>query len=166
MKDQKGITLIALVITIIVLLILAGVAIAMLSGDNGILSKASESSVKTALGAAKDEAYNLATEALTNYYENVYVDTPAGQSKYEDIALDKKVWEALSGENDQKLANGQVSISWTNGGSDLTNGESITDENNLKIKLTYIKDGSYVEGKLAKGAITWEDVVMARDNKE
>ena len=33
--NQKGITLIALVITIIVLLILAGVTIAMLTGENG-----------------------------------------------------------------------------------------------------------------------------------
>ena len=39
-KSTKGITLIALVITIIVLLILAGVSIAMLTGDNGILSQA------------------------------------------------------------------------------------------------------------------------------
>ena len=41
MTNQKGITLIALVITIIVLLILAGVSIAMLTGDNGILTKSS-----------------------------------------------------------------------------------------------------------------------------
>ena len=40
MKNSKGITLIALVITIIVLLILAGVSIAMLTGDNGLLSQA------------------------------------------------------------------------------------------------------------------------------
>ena len=39
-RTNKGITLIALVITIIVLLILAGVSIAMLTGDNGILSQA------------------------------------------------------------------------------------------------------------------------------
>ena len=42
-KNQNGITLIALVITIIVLLILAGIAISMLSGENGILIKAQES---------------------------------------------------------------------------------------------------------------------------
>ena len=41
-KTSKGITLIALVITIIVLLILAGVSIAMLTGDNGILTKSTE----------------------------------------------------------------------------------------------------------------------------
>lgn len=39
-KEAKGITLIALVITIIVLLILAGVTIATLTGDNGILKQA------------------------------------------------------------------------------------------------------------------------------
>ena len=38
--NNKGITLIALVITIIVLLILAGVSIAMLTGENGILHQA------------------------------------------------------------------------------------------------------------------------------
>ena len=37
-KENKGITLIALVITIIVLLILAGVSIATLTGNNGILT--------------------------------------------------------------------------------------------------------------------------------
>ena len=40
MNKQKGITLIALVITIIILLILAGISIAMLTGENGILKKA------------------------------------------------------------------------------------------------------------------------------
>ena len=47
MRNQKGITLIALVITIIVLLILAGVSIAMLTGENGILTRANESQVAT-----------------------------------------------------------------------------------------------------------------------
>lgn len=39
-SNSKGITLIALVITIIVLLILAGITIATLTGDNGIIGKA------------------------------------------------------------------------------------------------------------------------------
>ena len=42
-KKERGITLIALVITIIVLLILAGVSIAMLTGQNGILTQANKS---------------------------------------------------------------------------------------------------------------------------
>ena len=47
LKTKKGITLIALVITIIVLLILAGVSIAMLTGENGILNKATTAKQKT-----------------------------------------------------------------------------------------------------------------------
>ena len=46
-KNSKGITLIALVITIIVLLILAGVTIATLTGDNGILTQAGKAKDKT-----------------------------------------------------------------------------------------------------------------------
>ena len=39
MRKQKGITLIALVLTIIILLILAGVAVATLTGDNRFAAK-------------------------------------------------------------------------------------------------------------------------------
>ena len=41
-KNEKGITLIALVITIIVLIVLAGIAISMTIGENGIFTKARE----------------------------------------------------------------------------------------------------------------------------
>lgn len=57
-NQNKGITLIALVITIIVLLILAGVSIAMLTGENGILTQANKSKVETR-GAAVQEARDL-----------------------------------------------------------------------------------------------------------
>lgn len=46
-KNFKGITLIALVVTIIVLLILAGVSIATLTGDNGILTRAQDAKTQT-----------------------------------------------------------------------------------------------------------------------
>ena len=58
-KKQTGITLIALVITIIVLLILAGVSIAMLTGNNGILTQAKLAKENTAL-AKEDEENKLA----------------------------------------------------------------------------------------------------------
>lgn len=54
-RKNKGITLIALVITIIVLLILAGVSIAMLTGQNGILTQAQKAKTETE-NAAKNEA--------------------------------------------------------------------------------------------------------------
>lgn len=54
-KKQNGITLIALVITIIVLLILAAVSIAMLTGENGILSKASNAKEKHLIAQYEEE---------------------------------------------------------------------------------------------------------------
>ena len=85
LKERKGITLIALVITIIVLLILAGVSIAMLTGQNGILTqaqnakttnenKSAEEKVKLSIMAAKSQSTDgsleldkLTTEVTTNY---------------------------------------------------------------------------------------------------
>ena len=55
-KRNKGITLIALVITIIVLLILAGVTIASLSGDNGIIARGVEAKEKSKIGEVIDSA--------------------------------------------------------------------------------------------------------------
>ena len=56
---EKGITLIALVITIIILLILASVTIATLTGENGIITKAMEAKQKTE-EAQIDEQLKLA----------------------------------------------------------------------------------------------------------
>ena len=56
LRKNKGITLIALVITIIVLLILAGVSIAMLTGQNGILTQAQNASTQTEIAEAKEQA--------------------------------------------------------------------------------------------------------------
>lgn len=88
LRGKKGITLIALVITIIVLLILAGVTIATLTGDNGLLQKATGAKqaneeakelelIKVAVSAAKTNEENLITidnlnhELEVNFKKNV-----------------------------------------------------------------------------------------------
>ncbi len=55
LKQSNGITLISLVITIIVLLILAGVSIAMLTGENGILTQATNAGEETEESTAKEK---------------------------------------------------------------------------------------------------------------
>ena len=72
MKNNKGITLIALVITIIVLLILAGITIAMLTGENGLLNKANGAKVED-MRATADESINLAIAAMNlQLQEKIY----------------------------------------------------------------------------------------------
>ena len=49
-KEKNGITLIALVVTIVVLLILASVSISMLGGENGIIKQAQDAKLETRAG--------------------------------------------------------------------------------------------------------------------
>ena len=82
-RNERGVTLIALVVTIVVLLILAGTAIAMLSGDDGIIinaQKANEENdkgrekeiVTLAVGSAlsSDEGYTIARDNLNSALAN------------------------------------------------------------------------------------------------
>lgn len=72
LKENKGITLIALVVTIIVLLILAGISISMLTGQNGILNKASEAKEKTGMANEVEQRKLAQSEALMNMEETTY----------------------------------------------------------------------------------------------
>ena len=65
LKASKGITLIALVITIIVLLILAGISISMLSGDNSRLQKATDAKTRTDEAQIKERIQLAYHSALT-----------------------------------------------------------------------------------------------------
>ncbi len=67
LKEKQGITLIALIITIIVLLILAGVSIAMLAGDNGILTRTKSSKQISEIAGIKEE---IKTEIIAEQAEN------------------------------------------------------------------------------------------------
>ena len=65
LKNTKGITLIALVVTIIILLILAGVSIAMLTGNNGVLTQAKSAKENTRVGEVQEKVKLAAQAALT-----------------------------------------------------------------------------------------------------
>ena len=67
--NEKGITLIALVVTIVVLLILAGVSINMLTGQNGIINRAAKAKEETNTSQDLEYLQLKATEALTDYYQ-------------------------------------------------------------------------------------------------
>ena len=70
LKGQKAITLIALVITIIVLLILAGISISMLSGENSILSRAGQARDRTEESQIKEEVSLAWNGVQTDGYIN------------------------------------------------------------------------------------------------
>ena len=72
-KGNRGITLIALVITIIVLLILAGVAINSIMGQDSAPQKAADARMENDKGAARDAATIKAAEYVQKYYDEKHV---------------------------------------------------------------------------------------------
>ena len=95
-KTNKGITLIALVITIIVLLILAGVTIATLTGDNGILTKANDSKSETAKATAKEK---VQTEVMASYGTDGKIDLDQLNKNLQNISGIKYNGSAISDSN-------------------------------------------------------------------
>ena len=73
LKKNKGITLIALIITIIVLLILAGVTINAIMSNESAMEKAKQAKEENDIANAKDEAVLLATKYIQEYYDKRYV---------------------------------------------------------------------------------------------
>ena len=71
LKKENGITLVALVVTIVVLLILAGVSISMVLGNNGLITKAKE---------AKNATEN--STANEDYFFNTYVPSEINRLVY------------------------------------------------------------------------------------
>ena len=72
-RTNSGVTLIALIITIIVLLILAGLTIAMVVGDNGVLNQAVNSRIQTDHASVK-EAMDLAYSDFKLEQVNEYLE--------------------------------------------------------------------------------------------
>ncbi len=143
MKKQNGITLIALVITIIVLLILAGVSIAMLTGDNGILTKAKGAN-ETTLQAEVEESIKLGlAEILADKLDPTIPDTDKPVIDASTITTKMTRNNANIGtNNDAKI---KVTVEEIKGGTP----EAVT-----AVKVTYAgKDKNYIwtinpEGKL------------------
>ncbi len=85
MKKNKGITLIALVITIIVLLILAGVSLNLIAGNDGILRKATSAVNKNKEETAKELVELLITDYQAEFYEKKYINGSYGGTSQEFI---------------------------------------------------------------------------------
>ena len=134
-RKEKGITLIALVITIIVLLILAGVVIATLTGDNGILTKANEAKTIT---NEKDEE-----EQIEIGYTEYLMADQTGEK------VDFKVSEAtvIGKEGDWKIKFNKTGKEYYFDGETITKATWKQEEDtitNIETKQT-LKVGDYVD---------------------
>lgn len=66
MKNDRGITMIALIVTIIVLIILAGISISSISGDNGIIKNSQEAKIEAEIADEKKGVENATVTVMNN----------------------------------------------------------------------------------------------------
>ena len=162
-KEKRGITLIALVVTIIVLLILAGISIQMLTGNSGILTQTQNAKDSTRGGDVQEQV-NLAVS------ENAIAEYTSGTKKTRDGVIgelyrDKKITEneynklmGLEGEEQVNvLTIGNVTIDFSVLGSinGLTIG-SVYDDSMIGKKINYSSNGQsnwIIFGKDEKGNV-------------
>ena len=137
--NQKGITLIALVITIIVLLILAGVSIAMLTGENGILTRTNEAKVSQIEGQVREEI-NLAVQAAKMYAEQKAVETDTGfLAEEQEATIVTEMQKDLTTPKGYTVTAGEgaVNINYT-----TTDYEAATNHDGANITVTITLDGN------------------------
>ena len=152
-KNERGITLIALVVTIVVLLILAGVSISMLTGENGIITQANK--------ANEENAHSSIYEALQLETADYNLEKQQGKDVGDliDFIKGKNKIDGNSVVNVKELVG--KSISFGNG--------NITDGDYYKIEET-IEENGQIQYKVVyygnKNTVEWEKELIEIETKQ
>ena len=155
-RKEKGITLIALVVTIVVLLILAGVSITLLKGEDGIISKAREARNKTDQANATEQ---VELAILSSYRESNGFDydilneelgkIPNLKYKKKEIGEDNKIEKLpivvdVDGYTIVVDEQGRITNGWVKTDEGITNGKDV------------LQIGEYIDYKPSKETYTSE----------
>lgn len=153
-RREKGITLIALVITIIVLLILAGVSISLVLGNNGVLNQATNA-VKANREASVKEEIQLAYAAVETEYWEAWANN-SSLSKADFFEENNRLKNHIEQATENK-ANIQV----TRDGDKFNVTYGVTD--NSEKPLSFIV---YTDGKIEEVAVTSNVVELISESSE
>ena len=154
MKSNKGITLVALVITIIVLLILAGVSISLVVGDNGVLTQA-QSASKNTNQASADNAMDLSLSSIsTNFMATTWKDDT--NAKIYNYVTVNELEKELENYGFKLYKLGELANPTTTDGSKYIDGtqEETTSDNAKTNIIVYIYDKKASEDDISKKKMT------------
>lgn len=154
--NRKGITLVALIVTVIVLLILAGITINLTIGQDGILKRAQETGVKQKIAEVIDKL--TMAEATTNvntlgkitlkaYLEEVYKENLALEDITQIIEEDKEciiVSEEGYTFNIKLVGNNDIVIDYVGNSADLPAIISVVNKTENSIQVKIIKVGKSI----------------------
>lgn len=161
LKNSKGITLISLVVTIIVLLILAGISVTMITSNNGILTRAKEAKEQTVIGQEKESvelAYITATmkklgDNVTSEELQHELDLSVGANKTQVAGQDILQVYFTETEHSYEVENGTVTrteIFDANDGFYIGEGE---EKDKVSLKLYVPKKDAIVSDIILKGFV-------------
>ena len=169
-QKNKGITLIALVVTIVVLLILAGITIALVFGQNGVIKKAQDSKEETAIGEMRDKlemakvpvyADGNGSYKVEDYWdriesEGLITDKDAdkidnGDGTYEITTVPGYVFE-ITVEPDEEIADNIIIGECIGKGENLSIGLRVTNKttNSIEIELVRTEGASNFKYSIKK----------------
>ena len=137
-KENTGITLIALVITIIVLLILAGISIATLTGENGLLTKANTAKRNTEKASAEEQ---VRLAVFGSYDANGRLNIDKLKEELRKIQGTVTITDTNGGFSLTVTVDGYSFIIDENGKIEPTGTEPTVDQSSLKVTL---KDGEEI----------------------
>ena len=165
-RKNQGITLIALVVTIIVLLILAGISIAMLTGQNGILNRATEAKDSTGTAQVDEEVKLSVAEALSNGLgtmteENLRkaLDENVGAGNYELTGDTTNGWTIKAGDKTYNISgNGSISGGDNTGGNTGTNPGRGTTGGNTGDKTEEVDETLYIDDSYVDYNVSYTDI--------
>ena len=145
-KNKKGVTLVALVVTIVVLLILAGVSIAMLSGDNGLIKQAQNASEEWEIAQDKEQLELAKQAEIAKGKGYIDVDDYFDRLENEGIVNDKDADIVDNGD-------GTYDVTTENGNTfEVT---PVPDEENAEdIEIDYVGQGEIVGPRINKINVT------------
>ena len=177
MRKERGITLVALVITVIVLIILAGVTLDTMIGDYGIITKAQEAKQNMANAAAEEDKLiqNLLNELKGIEAGEGEIEVPKGTIEFGEVTwsngqAEVSILANTAGETLQYQINGTAEENW----KEIKSGEKVTglyhgDEVHARLwngsiasvnKSTIIKDEKKPEVKVTVGEVTSNSIVV------
>lgn len=156
-EKNQGITLIALIVTIIVLLILAGITLSLVAGSDGILARATNAVDKHEIATIKENVELKIAEDIEKFHEEKYVD----------FSIDNTMtaYEYLKENTSKTIQKGDEEYT-----IEYIDSTDPSNPNDNKIQVNYVKKGTKlsITGKISQtGVITWdEDIEIGGGNDD
>ena len=175
LKEKDGVTILVLTITIIVLLILAGITISSITGENGIINNARNAKESTEVDSEKETVETATVQAMeNNKYGNVVKDELQRELNKN---LGKGITDVLDGDNDEYIvkfiqseryytvdANGDVEYIEVTNGEKILTVQCVDSKNQILSEYTYtiLKDEYSKNAPEVAGYIPHEEIITGK----